>query len=170
MKPTLPPRLVKVRQLSLAFRLVCRVLFVLTVLLGIGLAVPYLLLYQPGVGAKPGAYAVGVMVIGLVSLAYWAAGLWVLERLFSVFVTGRVLDPNSGRWLKWFGFWVATALLLPIGMRMTLDWAAFGRLGAIREGPFAPAIGCFLLGLFLMMLGWVLEEASEPQAEQDLTV
>ena len=169
MEQSLSPRLARVRQLSLAFRMICRVLLVLTVLLAIGWVIP-MLSRQPTRGATPAAYDIGVMVIGLVSLSYFLGGLWMLERLFSVFATGHVFEPSSGRWLKRFGFWIATVMLLPMVLRMGLDWAVFGRLGAIGEGPFAPIVGAFVVGLFLMMLGWVLEEASELQAEQELTV
>jgi hypothetical protein len=34
----------------------------------------------------------------------------------------------------------------------------------------APIFGSILAGLFLIMLGWVLEEAGELQAEQELIV
>ena len=168
MQHPLSPRLERIRQVSRGFRMVCRVLIAVAVLLLIGVAIPMAASYGPGRGAD--LHHVGVGVLGLLSLAYWVAGLWMLERLFSVFVGGRVFDPDSGRWLTRFGFWVATVMLLPLAGRVALDWAAYGRLGAIAEGPFAPAVGALLVGLFLMMLGWVLEEASELQAEQDLTV
>ena len=165
---TRSPRLSRVRQISLAFRVMCRVLIVLTVLLLIALAVPMVTSYGRGSGGD--LHYAGVRVLAVLTLIYWVVGLWMLERLFSVFASGRVFAPESGRWLTRFGFWVATVSLLPLGGRMALDWAAYGRLGAVGEGPFAPAVGALFVGLFLMMLGWVLEEASELQAEQDLTV
>jgi len=169
-KTTVSPRLAKVQQFSLLFRMTCRVLLVGTALAGIGFLVPYLLSSQSSSSDQRDTYSIGVMVIGLLYLTYWGLGLWILERLFNVFVSGRVFDVESGRWLKRFGLWVGTCLLLPLLSRMAWDWANYGRLGAIRDAPLAPVVVCFVVGLFLMMLGWVLEEGSELQAEHDLTV
>lgn len=166
---TLSPRIVKIRQVSSAFCIICRVLLALSVLAGVGLVIPYFLL-QRSPAQAPGVYEIGNLMVGLITFTYWASGLWMLERLFNTLLTGPVFDPNSGRWLKRFGFWVMTSLLVPIGLRMALDLAVFGRLGAIAEGPFTPVVGAFFVGLFVMMLGWILEEGSELQAEQDLTV
>ena len=170
LEPIASPGLDRVRQLSLAFRLFCRACLLLA-----GLAfISWLAVYLParsGTGAtKNDLYGLAVTVAGMISVAYWVYGLWVMERLFNVLATGRVFEADSGQWLKRLGFWLSTALALPLVSRMAVDWAFFGRLGAIREGPFTPIFAALLAGLFLCMLGWVLEEASRLKAEQDLTV
>ena len=154
--------------MSLMFRTLCLVLTVLALLLLAG--GPFYMLLQRPAAARADAYSLGVNVIGLVMLAYWAAGPWMLVRLFGVFASGRIFVPESGRWLKRFGFWLATALVVPIVLRMALDMAFYGALGAIRDASFTPVVGALFVGLFLIMLGWVLEEGSELQSEQDLTV
>jgi Protein of unknown function (DUF2975) len=169
MNTTHSARLDKARQLSRGCRLICRLLLAAATLLRIAIAIPMGMSLSASTPTWR-AYTLSTDVIGVLSVVYWAAGIWVLERLFNVFVTGRVFDPSSGFWLKRFGFWVATVQLLPFAARATLDMAVFGRLGAVSNTPYTPIIDCLLLGLFLIMLGWVLEEGSDLQAEQDLTV
>ncbi len=121
-------------------------------------------------GPGPDLYSAGATVIGIGGLCYWLVGAWLLERLFSNFIAGRYFEASSGLWLKRFGFWMATCCLFPFAGRYLWDVAFYGGPGAIRESPMAPIFGSILAGLFLIMLGWVLEEAAEVQAENELTV
>ncbi len=167
---TLSPRRIRIQQISRVFRILCRFLLVFTMLICIGIGIPVYLLSARSGSQGPGLYTGGTTAIGIITFAYWGAGLWMLDRLFSVLVSGRLFDPESGRWLKRIGFWIGTALLLPWSLRMAWDMALYGALGAIRDAPLAPIVGGFFVGAFLIMLGWVLEEGSELQAEQELTV
>jgi hypothetical protein len=166
---TFSSRLEKIRQVSGVFCVICRVFLALALLLVVGGPL-YMLLAHRLPAPPPDAFSIGNQSIGLIILTYWSAGIWMLVRLFGVLASGRIFSPESGRWLKRFGFWIATALIVPIVLRMALDMMVFGALGTIRDAPLAPLVGAFFVGLFLIMLGWVLEEGSELQAEQDLTV
>ncbi|MDQ3815581.1 MAG: DUF2975 domain-containing protein [Armatimonadota bacterium] len=168
MKSPLPSsRREKVQRLSRVFRLMCRVLLAFGSCVIVGLTIPYLLARR---GPMPDFYSMGATVIGMAGLCYWLLGAWLLERLFSNFIAGRHLESSSGLWLKRFGFWMATCCLFPFAGRYLWDVAFYGAPGAIRETPMAPIFGSILAGLFLLMLGWVLEEAGELQAEQELTI
>lgn len=157
----------KVRRLSRSFRILCRVLLGFGAFVVVGLIVPYMMART---GPGPDLYSTGATIIGVAGLCYWLVGAWLLERLFSNFIAGRFLEASSGLWLKRFGFWMATCCLFPFAGRYLWDVALFGGPGAIRETPMAPIFGSILAGTFLIMLGWVLEEAAEVQAEQELTV
>lgn len=157
----------KVQRLSRVFRLLCQVLLGFGGLLIVGLGIPYFLARK---GPMPDLYSTGATVIGMAGVCYWFVGAWLLERLFSNFIAGRFLEASSGLWLKRFGFWMATCCLFPFAGRYLWDVALFGGPGAIKESPMAPIFGSMLAGLFLIMLGWVLEEAGELQAEQELIV
>lgn len=160
-------RRAKVRRLSQSFRTLCRVLLGFGGLVIVGLIPPYLMARS---GPGPDLYSAGATVIGIAGLCYWLVGAWLLERLFSNFIAGRYLEASSGLWLKRFGFWMATCCLFPFAGRYLWDVALYGGPGAIRDTPMAPIFGSILAGLFLIMLGWVLEEAAEVQAENELTV
>jgi hypothetical protein len=157
----------KVRRLSRGFRTLCRIFLGLGLLVVIGLIPPYFLART---GPGPDWYSAGAGFIGIAGLAYWVGGTWLLERLFSNFVAGRYLEVSSGLWLKRFGFWMATCCLFPFAARYLWDVAFYGGPGAVRETPMAPILGSIMAGLFLIMLGWVLEEAAEVQAENELTI
>ncbi len=157
----LSPRLAALRRISLCFRTVCRALLVLVGLLVIGIAIPAIQSRAPSFAG---------FAVGVASICYGALGLWILDRLFSRFVSGDVLDDATAKWLKRFAIWVGTVQLVPILGRMAVDLMAYGRLGAIRDASFVPAVGCFFVGAFLLMVGWGLEEAAELKAEQSLTV
>jgi hypothetical protein len=157
----------KVRRMSQGFRTLCRIFLGLGLLVIVGLIVPYVAARS---GRGPDLYSAGATTIGIAGLCYWVAGAWVLERLFSNFVAGRYLEASSGLWLKRFGFWMATCCAFPVGARWLWDVALYGGPGAIRDTPLPPIIGSILVGMFLIMLGWVLEEAAEVQAEQELTI
>lgn len=149
------------------FRTLCRILLGCGLLLVIGLLLPYLMAHS---GRGPDFYSMGATIIGFAGVLYWLCGAWLLERLFSNFIAGRYLEASSGLWLKRFGFWMATCCLFPFAARYGWDVLIGGGPGAIRDTPMAPIFGSILAGLFLIMLGWVLEEAAEVQAEQELTV
>lgn len=157
----------KVQRLSRVFRLMCRVLLGFGGFVIVGLTIPYMMARS---GPAPDLYSTGATVIGVAGLCYWLVGAWLLERLFSNFIAGRFLETENGLWLKRFGFWMATCCLFPFAGRYLWDVALYGGPGAIKESPMAPIFGSILAGLFLIMLGWVLEEAGELQAEQELTV
>src|SRR5687767_32067 len=92
------PRLEKIRQVSRVFCVMCRVLLVLALLFVAGGPL-YMLLAHKLPASTIDAFTIGNQIVGLIVLSYWAAGIWMLVRLFGVFVSGRIFDAESGRWL-----------------------------------------------------------------------
>ncbi len=162
------PRLRRVMKLSRTLRLICRILMaglvlasaVTTVSVFRGTAPP-----QDGGSAGP-VYLPAVLLVYL----WWFGSILLLERMFNAFLHRGVFHPSGARFLKWLGAMYLFCGTLPVvGFVIQLlgDSAHPGELLGLVVASLNPAL---LGGLILLMIGWILEEACELRAEQDLTI
>lgn len=162
------PRLRRVMKLSRALRLICRILMAGLVLASAAtVANVFLGAAPPQNGALPGPVYLPAV---LLAYLWWFASILLLERMFNAFLHHGVFHPAGARCLKWLGAIYLLCGTLPVVgfvIQAIADPARVGELLTLVVAALNPAL---LGGLILLMIGWILEEACELRAEQDLTI
>ena len=156
------PRLRKVEKLSRVCRLICRILLAVIILSALFQLISPLIRMtsiSPHLAVYPGY---------LVNHGILIAGIWIMERVFNSFVERGVFHPGGARWLKWLG-----GLFIGVGL-----FHLFGGLYVLtnQESPMVTVanllgtVDSMIIGVFVLMLGWVLEEACELRKQQEFTI
>jgi hypothetical protein len=164
MNPMESSSLARVQKLSRVFRVVCWILLVLLAMLAISVTVP-----QIQTALYEGRMVVTAITMSLLGHLYWAVAVFLLERLFRNFSRHGFFHRDGVRLLKWLGILFVGAGFFQ-GF-MTTAMAASNRevLPYVLTSFFSMAAQ-ILLGLFLLMLSWVMKEACDLKTQQSLTV
>jgi hypothetical protein len=99
-----------------------------------------------------------------VYLAFWALGFWMFYRLFQTYEHGDILTAESAHRLKRVGFWM-------IGIWGCGMWFQISKIWWELQPSFRVELGAeLILGVFICLLAWIMEEAHLIAEEQALTV
>ncbi len=163
------PRLRRVLKLSRVFRIICWIMMAGLILAAIGVSIPQIQKLFTGGDGDAQTPQQAFFPAALFLHAWWFAAIWFLERMFRSFSTNGVFHPSGARYLKWLGFWFLLSGCIPLVLGMFSF--AIGNLRASEIiAILAPASSPALLGAIILMIGWILEEACELRAEQELTI
>lgn len=97
------------------------------------------------------------VVIALLRVGLFCAGGLVLFWWLDLVEAGKFFEGQSVRYFKW------------LGRLILVDWLAARLLDALAHG-FAPDLEELVIGLFLLLIAWIMDEGRKMQEEQQLTV
>jgi hypothetical protein len=144
----------RIRTIGKAGRILCSFILVLVVVnLILGASCPFMadtVFFQAGAFTIDGTTgllgkAAVIAAEGLLWV-FLAFAVWMARRLFANFARDEVLTSANGRLLRWMGAWCFVAAIVAL------------------------APDAILFGLFLHVLGWVMELAASVKQEHDLTI
>lgn len=111
-----------------------------------------------------------------VTLARWVAfshvlygtlGSWLLVRLFSAYRGLGVFEVASVRKLRDVGLWLAGGTLVTLVFNLTKHlWSE----GTVAIPLIDSSSGSLFAGVFIVLVAWIMEEATDLADEQALTV
>lgn len=119
-------------------------------------------------GVRAAAFAVS-----LLPLALYVSGGWNVWRLFRAFADGRIFTEATGRRIGWIGLVIA---VLPLASIVTGSaWSLVASIGnPPGEREISMSLGTNLvgvvLGILLVVVGWVIREAARIADENQFIV